>query len=119
MERVEEVSACALRRVNLSRVPVNRLYTPARYGQLSKAQTIVRASEPRRTALLTAVVRQLEAQAVDDALDLFAVLMANRLLSPGLRASDREWPAMPHQLPGPLPVQHQGQRPRSGPAPLP
>ncbi|MEV7982371.1 hypothetical protein [Streptomyces sp. NPDC086519] len=27
---------------------------------------------PRRTALLTAVVRQLEAQAVDDALDLVA-----------------------------------------------
>lgn len=118
MEQGEEVSACALRRVNLSRVPVNRLYTPARYGQLSKAQTIVRASEPRRTALLTAVVRQLEAQAVDDTLDLFAVLMANRLINPVRRASDREWPAMPHQLPGPLPVQHQGQWPRSGPAPL-
>ncbi len=65
-----------------------------RYGQLSKAQTIERAPEPRRTALLTAVVRQLEAQAVDDALDLFAVLMANRLISPARRASDQERPAM-------------------------
>ncbi|WP_439650353.1 DUF4158 domain-containing protein [Microtetraspora malaysiensis] len=89
MERVEEISAFALGRVNLSRVPVNRLSTLARYGQLSKAQTIERAPEPRRTALLTAVVRQLEAQAVDDALDLFAVLMANRLISPARRASDR------------------------------
>ncbi|WP_406444602.1 hypothetical protein OHB00_46940 [Streptomyces sp. NBC_00631] len=44
---------------------------------MSKAQTIERAPELRRTALLTAVVRQLEAQAVDDALDLFSVLMAN------------------------------------------
>ncbi|MEU0059936.1 hypothetical protein [Streptomyces sp. NPDC006334] len=52
-------------------VPVNRLSALARYGQLSKAQTIERAPEPRRTALLTAVVCQLEAQAVDDALDLF------------------------------------------------
>lgn len=53
---------------------------------------------PRRTALLTAVVRQLEAQAVDDALDLFAVLMANRLISPARRVSDRERLAMPPQL---------------------
>jgi hypothetical protein len=47
---------------------------------------------------LTAVVRQLEAQAVDDALDLFAVLMANRLISPARRASDRDRLAMPPQL---------------------
>lgn len=98
MERVEEISAFALGRVNLSRVPVNRLSTLARYGQLSKAQTIERAPEPRRTALLTAVVRQLEAHAVDDALDLFAVLMANRLISPARRASERERLAMLPQL---------------------
>jgi hypothetical protein len=36
MERVEEISAFALGRVNLSWVPVNRLSTLARYGQLSK-----------------------------------------------------------------------------------
>lgn len=98
MERVEEISAFALGRVILSRVPVNRLSTLARYGQLSKAQTILRAPKPRRTALLTAVVRQLEAQAVDDALDLFAVLMANRLISPARRASERERLAMLPQL---------------------
>ncbi|GAA0951873.1 hypothetical protein GCM10009576_074080 [Streptomyces rhizosphaericus] len=98
MERVEEISAFALGRVNLSRVPVNRLSALARYGQLSTAQTIDRAPEPRRTALLTAVVRQLEAQAVDDALDLFAVLMANRLISPARRALDRERLAMLPQL---------------------
>lgn len=98
MERVEEISAFGLGRVNLSSVPVNRLNTLARYGQLSKAQTIERAPEPRQTALLTAVVRQLEAQAVDDALDLFAVLMANRLISPARRASDRDRLAMLPQL---------------------
>lgn len=49
---------------------------------------------PRRWLL----VRQLEAQAVDDALDLFAVLMANRLISPARRASDRDRLAMLPQL---------------------
>src|ERR1035437_9765718 len=86
MERMQEISVFGLGRVNLSRVPVNRLNTLARYGQLSKAQTIERAPEPK-TALLTAVVRNLEAQAVDDALDLFALLMANRLINPARRAS--------------------------------
>lgn len=52
MERMEEISAFAL----------------------SKAQTSERAPKPRRTVLLTAVVRQLEAQAVDDVRDLFAAL---------------------------------------------
>lgn len=98
MERVEEISAFALGRVNLSRVPVNRLSALARYGQLSNAQTIERAPEPRRAALLTAVVRQLEAQAVDDALDLFALLMANRLINPARRASERERLTMLPQL---------------------
>ncbi len=98
LERVEEISAFGLGRVNLASVPVNRLNTLARYGQLSKAQTIERAPEPRQTALLTAVVRQLEAQAVDDALDLFAVLMANRLISPARRASERDRLAMLPQL---------------------
>lgn len=39
-------------------------------------------------------MRRPEAQAVDDALDLCAVLMANRLISPARRASDRERLAM-------------------------
>ncbi|WP_460072759.1 hypothetical protein [Streptomyces sp. YKOK-I1] len=89
MERGEEISAFGLGRVHPSSVPVNRLNTLARYGQLSKARTIERAPELRQTTLLTAVVRQLEAQAADDTLDLFAVLMANRPISPARRASDR------------------------------
>ena len=76
--------------MNLSRVPVNRLATLARYGMASKAAALERAPEPRRTALLTAVMRNLEAAAIDDALDLFALLMATRLLSPAKRATDKE-----------------------------
>nr|WSU78229.1 hypothetical protein OG499_37125 [Streptomyces anulatus] len=90
LDRVNEISAFQLGRVNLARVPVNRLTTLARYGLASKAQTLERSAEPRRTTLLTAVVRSLEAAAIDDALDLFALRMATRLISPARRASDRE-----------------------------
>jgi hypothetical protein len=47
----------------------NRLATLAQYGMYSKAAALERTPEPRRTALVTAVVRNLEAQAIDDALD--------------------------------------------------
>lgn len=39
---------------------------------------------------MTAVMRNLEAAAIDDALDLFALLMATRLISPARRASEKE-----------------------------
>jgi len=90
LDRVNEISAFELGRVDLSRVPVNRLSTLARYGLASKMATIERAPEPRRTALVTAVVRSLQAAAIDDALDLFSLLMATRLISPARRSSDRE-----------------------------
>ena len=44
-----------------------------------------RAAEPKRTAMLTAVMRHLEAKAIDKALDLFQVLMATRLLGTAKR----------------------------------
>jgi hypothetical protein len=94
LERVEEIAAFGLGRVNLSRVPVTRLATLARYGLISKAQTIERAPEPKRTALVAAVVRGLEAAAVDDALDLFALLMATRLINPARRVTERDRLAM-------------------------
>jgi len=90
LDRVNEISGFGLGRVNLSRVPVNRLAVLARYGMASKAAALERASEPRRTAVVTAVMRNLQAQAIDDALDLFALLMATRLISPAKRASERE-----------------------------
>ncbi|MFF8725758.1 hypothetical protein ACF073_04625 [Streptomyces sp. NPDC015171] len=43
-------------------------------------------------------MRQLEAHGVDDAPDLFALLMANRLISPAVRASNRDRLAMLPQL---------------------
>lgn len=90
LERVHEIAGLRLGRVNLSRVPPNRLAALARQGLGSKAPTLARMPEPKRTAMLTAVVRHLEAAAIDDALDLFALLMQVRLISTARRATERE-----------------------------
>jgi hypothetical protein len=68
-------------------IPVNRLQVLARTGLGSKASALARLGEPKRAATLVAVVRHLEAAAVDDTLDLFALLMATRLFSPARRTS--------------------------------
>jgi len=70
LERVDEIGAFQLGRVRLSQVPPNRLAALARYGLGSKAASLERAEEPKRTAMLTAVMRHLEAKAIDEALDL-------------------------------------------------
>lgn len=62
----------------------------ARYGLGTKAAKLERTSEPKRTAMLTAVMRHLEAKAIDDALDLFEILMATRLISTAKRSSEKQ-----------------------------
>ena len=71
-------------------MPANRLAALARYGLAAKAPALRDLAEPRRTATLLATARHLEAAAVDDALDLFDVLMATRLISTARRASAAE-----------------------------
>ncbi len=78
LERVDEIAVYRLGRVKLDKLPPNRLAALARYGLGSKATSLERAPEPKRTAMLTAVMRHLEAKAIDDALELFTVLMATR-----------------------------------------
>ncbi|MFI6458632.1 hypothetical protein ACIBF6_44690 [Streptosporangium amethystogenes] len=98
LERVNEISAFRLAMVDLSTVSPNRMATLARYGLGSRAPSIARAGEPKRTTMLVAVMRHLEAVAIDDALDLFGVLMAARLFSPARRASERDRLGMLPQL---------------------
>ncbi|MFJ6438559.1 Tn3 family transposase [Streptomyces sp. NPDC091416] len=98
LERVDEISAFHLGRVKLDKVPPNRLATLARVGLGSKAPILERTPEPRRTALLASVVRQLEASAIDDALDLFTLLMQVKLISAARRATDRDWMAARGQV---------------------
>ncbi|MCQ4083913.1 Tn3 family transposase [Streptomyces sp. RB6PN25] len=91
LERVDEISAFRLGRVKVDKVPPNRLATLARVGLGSKAPILERTPEPKRTALLTSVVRHLEASAIDDALDVFALLMQVKLLNVAKRATDKDW----------------------------
>ena len=98
LERVEEISAFHLGRVKVDKIPPNRLATLARTGLGAKAPNLERTPEPKRTALLTSVVRHLEASAIDDALDLFALLMQVKLISAAKRATDRDWLAAKPRL---------------------
>lgn len=90
LERVDEISAFQLGRLKLSQIPPNRMAALARYALGSKAALLERASEPKRTAMLTAVMRHLEVKAIDEALDLFQVLMASRLLKTAKRKTEKE-----------------------------
>lgn len=90
MQRVEDIAAFQLGRLKLEQIPPNRLSALARYGLGTKAPKLERTPEPKRTAMLTAVMRHLEAKAIDDALDLFEILMATRLISTAKRSTDKQ-----------------------------
>ena len=62
----------------------------ARYGVSAKAPALRDLAEPRRTATLAATIRYLEQKSIDDALDLFEVLMQTRLLARAERESAKE-----------------------------
>ena len=90
LQRVAAVRGLGVGAVDLSDLPTAQVRAMARYGIGAKAQTLRRLAEPRRTATLVATVRALEADAVDDALDLFDLLMATRVLRPSQRAAAAE-----------------------------
>jgi TnpA family transposase len=58
-----------------SSIPATRLSALARYGLDAKAQALRQMAPDRRLATLLVTVRHLEAVALDDALDLFALLV--------------------------------------------
>ncbi len=50
----------------------------ARYGMSAKVPELRELAEPRWTSTLVATIRHLEQKAIDDAPDLFAVLMQKK-----------------------------------------
>ncbi|CAM5723846.1 hypothetical protein SBADM41S_03340 [Streptomyces badius] len=90
LERVDEIGAYRLGRLRLSQIPPNRMAALARYALGAKAPLLERLAQLKRTAMLTAVMRHLEAKAIDEALDLFQVLMATRLLNTAKRKTEKE-----------------------------
>ena len=71
-------------------IGAGRVEALARYGLATKAPTLRGLTDPRRTATLLAAARALEVSAVDDVLDLSALLMATRLLAWAERESNKQ-----------------------------
>jgi hypothetical protein len=94
LQRAAQLAGLGAGRVEVGDIPANRLQVLARTGLGSKASALARLGEPKRTATLVAVVQHLKAVAVDDTLDLLALLMATRLFSPARRASGQQRLAM-------------------------
>ncbi|XUK64336.1 DUF4158 domain-containing protein [Plantibacter sp. RU18] len=90
LDRAADLEGLRVREVDCSAVPANRLAALARYGMALKAPTLHALAEPRRTATLVALVRHLDAVAVDDVLDLFVLLMTTKLLNPARRATSAD-----------------------------
>ena len=87
LHRASELIGVGGGALELSGVPVNRLEALARDGLTAKAPVLRRRVDVRRTATLVATTRSLTAAAVDDALDLFGVLMATKLVRAAERTS--------------------------------
>ncbi len=90
LDRASEVLAIGAGRADLVGVPANRAEALARYGLGTKAPTLRGLTGPRRTSTLLATARALEVSAVDDVLDLFALLMATKLLAWAERESNKQ-----------------------------
>ena len=90
LDRAAEVTAVGSGQLDFSDVPPGRLEGLARPGLTANAAMLRRLPQVRRTATLLATVRTLQVAAVDDALDLFAVLMATPLIGPAERASTKD-----------------------------
>ncbi|MGB0091556.1 MAG: Tn3 family transposase [Solirubrobacteraceae bacterium] len=89
LERALAIEALGAGRVELPDVPPAKFAALARYGLSAKAPALRELSPKRRAATLLATIRQLEIDSVDDALDLFDLLMATKLLARAERQSDK------------------------------
>ena len=89
LERVFEIEDLGAAEVELPGVPPAKLAALARYGLSAKAPALRELSSNRRAATLLATLRRLEVDAVDDALDLFDLLMATKLLARATRESEK------------------------------
>jgi TnpA family transposase len=96
LDRANDVFTLGAGKAQLQQVPTNRLKNLADVGLKSKAAHIAQMAEPHRTATLVAAARYLEVAAVDDALDLFHMLMATRLIAKARReAATQRLESMP------------------------
>lgn len=87
LDRAAEIAGFGTDRIDVVDVPPSRVAALARAGLTGDAFALRRLPAERRSATLLATARLLRSNAIDDALDLFAVLMASKLIGPAERAS--------------------------------
>jgi hypothetical protein len=90
LDRVSELTAIGVSDVAVGAVPRRRVIELARYGLAGKAPALRRHPYHRRLATLLATVLVLHALAVDDAVELFDVLMTTELLARAQRQTRDE-----------------------------
>ena len=77
LQRVDEFRAVGVSEAPLAHVPPGRFKALARYAATARAQAIARMPAERRLATLLAFAQGFEVIALDDALDLFDLLMSD------------------------------------------
>jgi TnpA family transposase len=88
LQRVEEVRKLGIEFTASYRLPPGRLQAMARFASTARAAVLQHLPESRRLATLIAFAMNLEASALDDALDLLDILITE-IFSDAARASDR------------------------------
>ena len=88
LDRVEEVRRLGINFPWPTAFPTGRLHALARFANTAKVSVIRRLPESRRLATLVAFASNLEAAALDDALDLLDILITE-MFSDAARASDK------------------------------
>ncbi len=89
LNRLGEIRSYKIFDLNVSRVPLNRLLTLARYANTAWAQTLIRMPQPRRIATLLAFFYILEQSATDDVLNILDLLITD-LLARAARTGEKE-----------------------------
>ena len=77
LKRYEELESLGIRGLDFSRIPPMRLKALARYAATGWAPNITRMPDDRRMATLVAFAHSFEAETLDDALDIFDMLITD------------------------------------------
>jgi TnpA family transposase len=81
LNRLVTIRAFGIRKLNVTKIPPNRLKSLTRTALTVRAQAISRMSQKRRIAVLVAFIYVMEAIAIDDTLDLLQLLVKDLLAS--------------------------------------
>lgn len=89
MQRVIDIRDVGAHLVDLADIPEGRLDALARGGLAADVASLRRLPARRRAATMVAVVASLRVSATDDALDVFSTFMADKVIRPAERVSER------------------------------